>query len=320
MRLSLVPPSTDRHRGRRGGRRPTGGVRVTAPRRYQSPEEDSDRWRRFPFREGDVVVSTRSKSGTTWVQQICLSFVHGLPELPAPLGELSPWVDWLTEPEEVLFSRLNAQPGRRVVKTHTPLDGVVIDPRATYVVVVRDPLDMAVSLYHQGDNLDRERIAELTGRNASAPLPHPPLSEWLVRWTTHEADPMLSMDSLAGVVHHAADAWARADGERVLVVRYEGLVADLEGQMRWLADRLGIMLDPQVWPSLVAGATFASMRSRAAERTPDQRGVLKDPAASLRRGSPGRAARSWPRKTSPPTSAESATCSPPRRSKTRQRY
>ena len=260
---------------------------MTAPRRYRSSEEDSDRWRRFPFRDGDVVVSARSKSGTTWVQQICLSLVHGSPALPAPLGQLSPWVDWLTEPEEVLFSRLGAQPGRRVVKTHTPLDGVVIDPRATYVVVVRDPLDMAVSLYHQGDNLDRQRIAELTGRTASAPSPRPPLSDWLVRWTTDEADPMLSMDSLAGVVHHAADAWTRADDERVLVVRYEGLVADLEGQMRWLADRLGIMLDPQVWPSLVAGATFASMRAAAAERAPGHRGVLKDPAAFFRRGTPG---------------------------------
>lgn len=260
---------------------------MRVPCRYQSSEEDSDRWRRFPFREGDVVVSTRSKSGTTWMQQVCLSLVHGSPTLPAPLGELSPWVDWLVEPEAALFARLDAQPGRRVVKTHTPLDGVVIDPRASYVVVVRDPLDMAVSLYHQGENLDRERIAEMTGRPASAPPPRPPLAEWLVRWTTARADPLESMDSLAGVVHHAADAWARCDDERVLAVRYEELVADLEGRMRWLADRLDIEVEPQLWPSLVDGARFASMRAAAEVRTPDQRGVLKDPAAFFRRGTPG---------------------------------
>lgn len=260
---------------------------MSAPRRYWSQEEDSDRWRRFPFREGDVVVSTRSKSGTTWMQQICLSFVHGSAALPAPLAELSPWVDWLTEPEEGLFARLNAQPGRRVLKTHTPLDGVVLDPRARYVVVVRDPLDMAVSLYHQGDNLDRARIAELTGRTASTPSTRSPLPEWLVRWTQREADPMESMDSLAGVVHHAADAWASCDDQQVLVVRYEELVSDLEGRMRWLADRLDIELDPHVWPSLVDAASFSSMRAAAAERLPDQRGVLKDPAAFFRRGTPG---------------------------------
>jgi aryl sulfotransferase len=260
---------------------------VTAPRRYQSSEEDSDRWRRFPFREGDVVVSARSKSGTTWMQQICLSLVHGSAELPAPLGELSPWVDWLVEPEAILFARLDAQSERRVVKTHTPLDGVVLDSRASYVVVVRDPLDMAVSLYHQGDNLDRERIAELTGRTVSTPPPRPPLPEWLVRWTRTEADPMDSMDSLAGVVHHAADAWVRRDDEQVLVMRYEDLVADLDFRMRWLADRLDIRPDSHVWPSLVNGARFASMRNAAAVRAPDQRGVLKDPAAFFRRGTPG---------------------------------
>jgi aryl sulfotransferase len=256
-------------------------------RRYASDEEDSDRWHRFPFRDGDVVVSTRSKSGTTWAQQICLLLLHGTPVLPAPLGELSPWVDWLTLPEDDLFAGLEAQPGRRVVKTHTPLDGVVLDRRATYLVVVRDPLDMAVSLYHQGDNLDRERVAELTGRSYTGPVTRPPLDEWLRGWTQRETDPTVSMDSLQGVVHHTADASDRRDDDHVLVLRYEDLVADLDGRMRWLAARLGVDVDPAGWPELVDAARFGSMRADAANRTPDRRGVLKDPAAFFRRGRPG---------------------------------
>ena len=260
---------------------------MARPHPYRSAEEDSDRWNRFPFREGDIVVSTRSKSGTTWMQQICLSLVHGSAVLPKPLGELSPWVDWLVEPELDLFTRLGAQPERRVVKTHTPLDGVVLDPRATYVVVIRDPLDMAVSLYHQGQNLDRDRIAELTGRMSTPRSRQEPLHDWLVQWTMSDADPRESMDSLPGVVHHACDAWSRRDDERVLIVRYEALVADLEGQMRWLANRLELQPEPDVWPSLVEGATFTRMRAEAALRTPDPHGVLKDPAAFFRRGTPG---------------------------------
>ena len=196
-------------------------------------------------------------------------------------------MDWLTIPEDDLFARLEAQPGRRVVKTHTPLDGVVLDRRATYVVVARDPLDMAVSLYHQGDNLDRERIAELTGRPYTGPVTRPPLDEWLRGWTLRETDPMVSMDSLQGVVHHAADAWDRRDDDQVLVLRYEDLVADLAGWMGWLAGKLRVEVDPARWPALVDAASFGSMRAGAASRTPDRRGVLKDPAAFFRRGRPG---------------------------------
>lgn len=220
------------------------------------------------------------------MQQICLSLVHGSASLPAPLADLSPWVDWLGEPEETLFARLNAQPGRRVLKTHTPLDGVVLDPRARFVVVVRDPLDMAVSLYHQRDNLDRDRIAELTGRPASNPAPRP-LSEWLIDWTRAEKEPTEAMDLLAGVVHHAADAWERRDDTQVLVVRYEELAADLEERMRWLAGRLDLQPDPLAWPSLVEAASFETMRASAHERAPDNGGVLKDPVRFFRRGTPG---------------------------------
>ncbi|HZB48620.1 MAG TPA: sulfotransferase domain-containing protein, partial [Mycobacteriales bacterium] len=137
--------------------------------RYRSAEEDSARWDGFDFRPGDVVVSTRSKSGTTWMQMICLLLVLRTPQLPRPLIELSPWLDWLVEPRDEVVARLAAQPHRRVIKTHTPLDGLPIDPRATYVVVGRHPLDMIVSLVHQGDNIDRDRLRELAGQPAAGP-------------------------------------------------------------------------------------------------------------------------------------------------------
>src|SRR5437016_2584439 len=114
--------------------------------RYVSDEEDSGRWEGFPFRDGDIVVSTRSRSGTTWMQMICALLVFGTPELPERLGRLSPWFDHLVEPRDEVLARLHAQQHRRVIKTHTPLDGIPLDPRAGYIVVGRHPLDMAVSL------------------------------------------------------------------------------------------------------------------------------------------------------------------------------
>jgi hypothetical protein len=41
---------------------------------------------------------------------------------------------------------------RQLLKEGTRLDGIPLNPRATYIVVARQSLDMAVSLYHQGSN------------------------------------------------------------------------------------------------------------------------------------------------------------------------
>ena len=259
------------------------------PVHYRSSDEDSERWRGFPHRRGDIVISTRSKSGTTWVQMICALLVFQTPRLPAPLAELSPWLDWLVEPRDEVFARLRAQHHRRFIKTHTPLDGLPLDRRVTYVVVARQPLDMAVSLYHQGANLDRERVRRLTG--GAAPdrptRPRPPVREWLLSWIEDEADPREHLDSLPGVMWHLSDAWRRRDEPHVVLVRYEDLAADLEGQMRRLAGLLEITVPDDVWPRLVEAAGFESMKAYADELAPDRAGVLKDRRAFFRQGVTG---------------------------------
>jgi hypothetical protein len=265
---------------------------VTAWVRYTSADDDNMRWERFRFRDGDIVISTRSKSGTTWVQMICALLVFSTPELPAPLSRLSPWIDHSVEPIEEVIARLEAQQHRRFVKSHTPLDGLPLDDRATYLVVARHPLDLAVSLYHQGSNIDRHRLAELTGVPYVPPTrPRPPLREWLVEWTRQETTPAEHLDSLVGVLHHVGDAWARAHDPHgagnVVLVHYSDLLRDLPGEMHRLADRLGIDVAQDAWPRLVEAASFASMRARSAELTPNTLGVLKDDSVFFRSGRSG---------------------------------
>ncbi|HSS67677.1 MAG TPA: GNAT family N-acetyltransferase [Nocardioidaceae bacterium] len=255
---------------------------------YRSDVDDNLRWADFAVRGGDVVISTRSKSGTTWMQQICGLLVFQSPTLPQPLAELSPWLDHLVVAQDAVFARLAGQRHRRIVKTHTPLDGIRVVDEATYIVVARQPIDMAVSLYHQGANLDRERIASLAGQPPPEPSPErPPLHEWLVEWVDGDAEP-LWLESIHGVLAHVADARSRATrNDNVVVVRYEDLLADLDGQMRLLSDRLGIAVDDAVWPSLVAAATLESMRANVDAVVPDPAGIMNDHSAFLRRGSAG---------------------------------
>jgi aryl sulfotransferase len=257
------------------------------PVRYRSPDEDSGRWTGFPYRGGDIVISTRSKSGTTWMQMICALLVFQTPDLPGPLGELSPWLDWLGTPRDEVYARLAAQRHRRVIKTHTPLDGIPLDDRATYVVVARHPLDMAVSLYHQGDNLDRVRMRRLTGRPepADPPPARRPLREWLLEWIDGDAGPREEMDSLPGVMWHLSDAWARRGAPNVVLAHYDRLRDDLEGEMRRLAGLLGVSVPAGAWPALVRAATFERMRANADRLVPSS--VLKNNAAFFRRGTSG---------------------------------
>lgn len=259
------------------------------PVRYRSSDEDSARWLDFPFRRGDIVISTRSKSGTTWMQMICALLIFQKPDLPAGLSELSPWLDWLITPCDQVYGLLAAQTHRRFVKTHTPLDGIPIDPRVTYIVVARHPLDMAVSLYHQGDNLDRRRIRELSGQPepAEPAPPRPPLREWLLSWIDREVTPQEEMDSLPGVMWHLADAWARRGEANVVLVHFDDLLASLESEMRRLAERLGISVPGEVWPLLIEAATFEHMRATAGHLVPDPSGVLKDRAKFFRVGKSG---------------------------------
>jgi hypothetical protein len=157
----------------------------------------------------------------------------------------------------------------------------------TYVVVARHPLDMAVSLYHQGANLDRKRIAELTGQPLVESGRRPSLEDWLRSWVESDPDPREQLDSLPGVLWHLSDAWERRNDGNVVLVHYDDLRRDLAGEMRRLAARLRIDVPEEAWPRLVEAATFEHMRSRADELAPDPSGVMRSHQAFFRVGSSG---------------------------------
>ena len=258
------------------------------PYRYTSSDEDSARWDGFELRDGDIVISTRTKHGTTWMQNICGLLIFGTPDLPAPIVELSPWLDWTTRPRDEVVAQLDAQAHRRFIKTHTPLDGIPLDDRVTYVVVARHPLDAAVSLYHQQLNLDRVRWAALTGNEApDRSRSIASLHDSLLAWIEMDVDPHEYLDSRPGVAWHLSDAWARRTEPNVVLVHYDDLQADLEGEMRRLAGRLGIVLDADTWPAVVDAARFDSMKARGSNAVPERDGVIRDPDRFFRAGLSG---------------------------------
>lgn len=85
---------------------------------------------------------------------------------------------------------------------------------------------------------------------------------------------------------HLSDAWARRHEPDVMLVHYDDLAANLEGQMQRIAERLGVGLPEQARPALMPAATFEAMRSSADKLVPTA-GILKSNAAFFRRGTSG---------------------------------
>ena len=113
------------------------------------------------------------------------------------------------------------------------------------------------------------------------------LHDTLLRWIAGDDDPRRHPDSLPGVMWHLSDAWARRSEPNVLLVHYDDLLADLEGQMRHLAASLGITVPEQAWPALTEAATFERMRDRADAILPAHPGRFAEPASFFRRGKSG---------------------------------
>jgi len=138
----------------------------------------TDPWAEFPFRSGDIVISTVAKSGTTWVQMICALLIFQTPRLPAPLPQLSPWLDSRWPEERARSGReLAAQQHRRFIKTHRPMNKLPADPRVTYIVLARNPLDIAVSRHHQ---LSVLLTTSDPGQPSCSELPHESARQYLL--------------------------------------------------------------------------------------------------------------------------------------------
>jgi hypothetical protein len=266
------------------------------PRRhYRSILADSSRWDAFAFRPGDIVISTPPKSGTTWTQMLCALLIFDGSAFPAPLDKLSPWLDMSTRPLAEVTATYAAQTHRRFIKTHTPLDGLPWHADVTYLVVGRDPRDVAISYEHHAANMDIARFLEVraaaVGNEDLAELPQrrPPPADPVERFRTFMSDETPGgTSSLAPVLHHLDTGWQRRHEANVALFHYADLQADLAGELLRLARVLGIPCSPERARELAPEASLDRMRERAADVAPSvSLGFWKDVRAFFRSGGTG---------------------------------
>jgi aryl sulfotransferase len=239
----------------------------------------ADLWAELPLRSGDIIISTAPKSGTTWLQMICALLIFQTPRLPASLPKLSPWLEEDPGRGAEVYAELAAQQHRRFMKSHMPLNELPNDERVTYIVVARNPLDIAVSFHHQ--------ISVLIPKDNTASR-----RQWVLdKIDEMGASPHTHDNYFDELLKSVSCAWERRAEPNVVLVHYEDLSADLPGEMRRLASRLDITVPEDKWPGLIEAATFKQMRAAADQLQPLQnapaRDVSKGHAAFFRRGSSG---------------------------------
>ena len=265
--------------------------------RYQSFLVDSARWDGFRVREGDIIISVPAKSGTTWMQSICALLIFQTPDFPAPIDLLSPWLEMRLRRRADVHEIYERQTHRRFIKSHTPLDGLPADERLTYVCVGRDPRDVAVSWNAHMRNIDFESFfTALAGAiepdDSFGPPPvGPEFSDEseAFRYWVDDPTPLADMAmSLTGTLHHLQTFWEVRDRDDVILVHYDDLQSDLEGEMRRIAGRLGIEVPEERWPALVKAAQFDDMRRRADVVAPDtENHIWKDTTGFFHQGTSG---------------------------------
>ena len=182
--------------------------------------------------------------------------LHGGPDVPEPVHVLSPWVDAaLGDPDEVAAA-LARQPGRRVVKSHTPADGFPVWDGVTVVAVYRHPLDLFFSLRKHALNM-------------KAVPDHPmrrPLDAALAAYLSAElAVEDFDRDSLATVTRHFRATVLDGRCPRLVLLHYADMIADGRGAVRRLADGAGIEAGDALIDAVATATRLEAMRA-AAER------------------------------------------------------
>jgi aryl sulfotransferase len=265
--ISLGQAERERHAAARDGAEQVTLIEP-ARREYRTWILDSRRWHRYRPRADDIVIATYPKCGTTWMQRIVALLIFQTPE-PRPVMDISAWIDRrFPEPVDTVLARIQAQPHRRFLKSHLPLDGLPIYDKVKYIHVARDGRDACMSFHNHAtaftpQTLDRLNSAGLADEAVGRPYPAAPAdpAEFFHRWITRGEVPGHEDGSpTVSFFHFERSWWAARRRPNVLLVHFNDLKADLCGEMRRVAAFLGIAVAAERWPALAAAAGFEAMR------------------------------------------------------------
>jgi aryl sulfotransferase len=234
-------------------------------REFQNHHFDSTIWNDFRFRDDDIIIATYAKAGTTWMQQIISQLLFdGAGNLET--AEMSPWMDLRVPPKEIKLPMVEAQAHRRFLKTHLPVDALVMSEKARYVYIGRDGRDIVWSMYNHHANANDtwyEALNDTPGR-VGPPIEKPVDSvvTYFNEWIDRDGHPWWPF------WENVRSWWEIRDLPNVYLVHFNALKADMPGEIRKLAAFLDIPINEDKWDDILHHCSFGYMKANAVKSVP----------------------------------------------------
>ncbi len=244
-------------------------------REYNNRFFDSTVWNDFQYRDGDIVIASYAKAGTTFLQQVVAQLLFAGDEV-VEISKVSPWLDSVYPDKATKIKLVEAQSHRRFLKTHLPADALVFSETAKYIYIGRDGRDIAWSLHaHQAAVSQNAQALLDPGANPSGRLrvvPPPPASviEYFNDWLEKSGHPFWPF--WEGV----RSWWAIRNAPNVLLVHFSDLLENLPREAQRIADFIDTPIEESRWDRILAHCEFDYMKENAARYVPQGTGLWKD--------------------------------------------
>jgi hypothetical protein len=184
-------------------------------------------------RPDDIFVVSYPKSGTTWVQMILYQLTTNGAMTMRHIDDVSPHY------EETVVN-LEDLKSPRIIKTHVNYKRLP-GGAGSYIYVVRDGLDVAVSYHYQL------------------------LPRWRGEFGKYFREFMRGRIPYGSWFEHVSDFVKNERSLNMLIIKYEDLQSNLEETIRKIQMFCNISVDEEQWPRIIESCSFSFMQQHEAK-------------------------------------------------------